>query len=201
MSRPIIAILRGITPEESTPICNALIDAGIDRIEVPMNSPDPLISIKNMVDAFGDAALIGAGTVLTPDVVKQVHATGAKLIVSPNADADVIRTSKSLDMQSFPGVLTPTECFAALAAGADGLKIFPGFLLGIEGLKAIKAVLPPAVPVYMVGGAGPDNFGEYVAAGAAGFGIGSNIYKPGYSVADVAMRARDIVAAYEEATR
>ncbi|MEP2782212.1 MAG: 2-dehydro-3-deoxy-6-phosphogalactonate aldolase [Pseudoruegeria sp.] len=201
MSRPIIAILRGITPEESTPICNALIDAGIDRIEVPMNSPDPLISIKNMVDAFGDAALIGAGTVLTPDVVKQVHATGAKLIVSPNADADVIRTSKSLDMQSFPGVLTPTECFAALAAGADGLKIFPGFLLGIEGLKAIKAVLPPAVPVYMVGGAGPDNFREYVAGGAAGFGIGSNIYKPGYSVADVAMRARDIVAAYEEATR
>ncbi len=199
MSRPIIAILRGITPDEATPICAALIQAGIERIEVPMNSPAPLLSIKRMVDAFGETALIGAGTVLTTEVVQQVHDTGARLIVSPNADADVIRASKALGMQSFPGVLTPTECFAALAAGADGLKIFPGFLLGVEGLKAIKAVLPPEVPVYMVGGAGPDNFDQFIKAGAAGFGIGSNIYKPGYSVADVTARAKDVVAAYDEA--
>lgn len=199
MSRPIIAILRGITPDEATPICAALIQAGIERIEVPMNSPEPLVSIKRMVDAFGETALIGAGTVLTTEVVQQVHDTGARLIVSPNADADVIRASKALGMQSFPGVLTPTECFAALAAGADGLKIFPGFLLGVEGLKAIKAVLPPEVPVYMVGGAGPDNFDQFIKAGAAGFGIGSNIYKPGYSVADVTARAKDVVAAYDEA--
>lgn len=199
MSRPIIAILRGITPDEATPICEALINTGIDRIEVTMNSPEPLVSIKRMVDAFGKTALIGAGTVLTTEVVQQVHDTGARLIVSPNADTDVIRASKALDMQSFPGVLTPTECFAALAAGADGLKIFPGFLLGVDGLKAIKAVLPPDVPVYIVGGAGPENFGQFIAAGAAGFGIGTNIYKPGYSVAEVTARAKDVVAAFDEA--
>ncbi|SLN60654.1 2-dehydro-3-deoxy-6-phosphogalactonate aldolase [Pseudoruegeria aquimaris] len=201
MSRPLIAILRGITPAEASAHCAALIEAGITRIEVPLNSPDPLHSIGLMVQDFGDDALIGAGTVLTPQQVRDVHDTGARLIVSPNADAEVIAESKRLGMESFPGVLTPTECFAALKAGADGLKIFPSFLLGTEGLKAIKAVLPPEVPVFMVGGVGPENFAELIAAGAAGFGIGSSLYKPGRSVQDVAAAAREMVAAYDEAVR
>ena len=197
MSRPLIAILRGIEPTEAAAIAAVLIEAGIDRIEVPLNSPDPFTSIAAMTSAFGQDALIGAGTVLSVDDVAQVHRAGGKLVVSPNCDPDVIRATKSHAMQSFPGVLTPTECFAALAAGADGLKIFPSFLMGIEGLKALRAVLPATTKVYMVGGVGPDNFGDWHSAGANGFGIGSMLYAPGMNEADVAVRARDIVAAYD----
>ncbi|MTI02340.1 2-dehydro-3-deoxy-6-phosphogalactonate aldolase [Roseibium sp. RKSG952] len=199
MSRPIIAILRGLRPHEAIPVGHALINAGIDRIEVPLNSPDPLDSIGAMARELGDKALIGAGTVLTPEQVDAVADVGGKLIVSPNYDADVIHRSVELNLQSWPGVYTPTEAFAALKAGATGLKLFPGVMAGPTGLAALRPVLPARTLVFAVGGAGPDNFGDWIKAGADGFGIGSALYKPGMDVNEIADRAQKIVAAYDEA--
>ena len=197
MSRPLIAILRGIDPDEAVAVAEALVEAGIDRIEVPLNSPSPFLSIERMAGAVGDQALIGAGTVLTQDQVRDVKVAGGALVVSPNCDEDVIRATKAEGMQSFPGVLTPSECFAALKFGADGLKVFPAFQMGRDGLMALRAVLPVECQVFMVGGVGPENFGEWRRAGANGFGLGSSLYKPGDAASDIFVKARDMVAAWD----
>ncbi|MES0863492.1 2-dehydro-3-deoxy-6-phosphogalactonate aldolase [Ruegeria sp. SCPT10] len=199
MSRPIIAILRGLQPTEAEAVGRVIIDAGIDQIEVPLNSPDPLESIGQLASAFGDKALVGAGTVLTVEQAEDVALVGGKLIVSPNYDAEVIARSVALNMQSWPGVFTPTEAFAALKAGASGLKLFPGVMAGTSGLAALRPVLPKGTLVYAVGGAGPENFGAWIAAGADGFGIGSALYKPGMSLSEIADRAQQIVSAYDSA--
>ncbi|WP_299417241.1 2-dehydro-3-deoxy-6-phosphogalactonate aldolase [uncultured Sulfitobacter sp.] len=197
MSRPLIAILRGVTPDEVVPIGAALVEAGITRIEVPLNSPDPLTSISRLVETVGEGVLIGAGTVLSTDQVDSVAGVGGKLIVSPDCNPSVIKATKAAGMQSFPGVMTPTEAFSALRHGADGLKFFPGNLIGPSGLKALRAVLPANVSCYAVGGAAPDNFALWLEAGADGFGIGSGLFQPGFDLAQVTRRAQAIVSAYD----
>jgi 2-dehydro-3-deoxyphosphogalactonate aldolase len=201
MNRNIIAILRGIAPDDAKAIGEVLIETGITTIEIPLNSPRPLESIALLAKAFGSAATIGAGTVLRVQDVREIASAGGRIIVSPSFDAEVVQETKSLNMASWPGVLSPTECFAALKAGADGLKIFPCSVLGPSGVKAIRAVLPPETSVYAVGGAGPANFADWIAAGVNGFGIGTALYQPGHSVAQVRQAAVDIVRAYDSASQ
>lgn len=196
--RNIIAILRGITPPEAEAHAEALIEAGVTVLEVPLNSPDPWDSIERLIARYGKDATIGAGTVLDVDAVRRLADMGARIVVSPNTDAGVIAATRAAGMESWPGVFTPTDCFTALKAGATGLKFFPASLIGPEGLRAMKAVLPP-VPLYAVGGAGPGNFGDWIAAGATGFGIGTAIYRPGQSAEATAQAAKEICRAYDEA--
>jgi 2-dehydro-3-deoxyphosphogalactonate aldolase len=201
MSRNIIAILRGIGPAEAEPVCEALLETGLTTIEIPLNSPQPLHSIGLLARRFGSVATIGAGTVLTAQEVRHVAEAGGKIIVSPSFDAEVVTETKARGLASWPGVLSPSECFAALKAGADGLKIFPCSVVGPPGIKAMRAVLPRDVLVYAVGGAGPANFATWFAAGVNGFGIGTALYEPGHSVAQLRQAARDIVQAYDAALR
>ncbi len=196
--RHIVAILRGIRPDEAVPVCEALVAAGITMIEVPLNSPEPLASIGSAAKLFAGRAEIGAGTVLTPGAADSVADAGGSFVVSPDTNAAVIERTIARGMKSYPGVFTPSDAFAALRAGATGLKFFPAEVLGPKGIKAMKAVLPPEVPLYAVGGANPDNFSEYFAAGCAGFGLGTYIFKPGMTASDVADRARTAVAAYDK---
>ncbi|MEM9700527.1 MAG: 2-dehydro-3-deoxy-6-phosphogalactonate aldolase [Pseudomonadota bacterium] len=199
MTLPLIAILRGITPAEAPALGSALVEAGINTIEVPLNSPDPLESIGLLAAHLGAHAVVGAGTVLDVAQVEAVARVGGQIIVSPNCNADVIRATKSAGLQSWPGIFTPTEAFSSLAAGADGLKLFPGAMVGPEGLAALRAVLPPGTRVFAVGGANEKNFAYWLAASADGFGIGGALYQPGMSVSEVAARARALVRAFQEA--
>ncbi|NMN56483.1 2-dehydro-3-deoxyphosphogalactonate aldolase [Xanthobacter sp. SG618] len=191
---PLVAILRGLKPDEALDIGAALVGAGFTIIEVPLNSPQPLDSIRILADAFGDRALIGAGTVLTPEDVAAVKAAGGQLIVMPHADLAVIRAAKAAGLVCTPGVATPTEAFAARAAGADALKLFPAEGIPPHLVKAWRAVLTD-IPLLPVGGIDTTNMAAYRAAGAEGFGIGSALFKPGKAVEAIAADAHALVAA------
>jgi 2-dehydro-3-deoxyphosphogalactonate aldolase len=193
-SLPLIAILRGLTPAEAEPIGQALVSSGWTLIEVPLNSPQPLDSIAAMVSAFPQA-LIGAGTVLTPNDVRNVYAAGGQLIISPNFNPAVVAEAVRLGLVCLPGVMTASEAFAALDAGAAGLKIFPAEMASPAVVKALRAVLPTDVLVLPVGGITPDNMRAYLDAGANGFGIGSALYKPGMRVEAVIANATKFIAA------
>jgi 2-dehydro-3-deoxyphosphogalactonate aldolase len=192
---PLVAILRGIAPPECEAVGDALWAAGWTLLEVPLNSPDPLQSIATLARRFPDA-IVGAGTVRTEEEVRQVHAAGGRVIVSPHFDARVVRATVALGMLSLPGVMTPSEAFAALDAGATGLKLFPAEMIPAAAVKAMRAVLPPDVPVLPVGGIAPGSMAAYRAAGANGFGIGSALYKPGSDAAAVAQAARAFADAW-----
>ena len=191
----LVAILRGVTPAEAQAIGEAVYDAGIRIIEVPLNSPDPLESIKLLAERFRDGALIGAGTVLERRAVADVRVAGGRLIVSPSTNVEVIAAAASAGMVSCPGYFTPSEAFAALDAGATALKLFPAEGASPAVLKAQRAVLPPDVPVIVVGGISPGNMQPWIDAGAQGFGLGSGLYKPGQSAEETAEKARAYVAA------
>lgn len=197
--RPLIAILRGINPGEAGAVLDGLIGAGIGVIEVPLNSPDPLTTIRAMAGKAADRALVGAGTVLTVADVEAVKAAGGGLIVSPNRDDGVIRATRTAGLFSLPGVFTATEAFGAIAAGANALKFFPAELIGPAGIKAMAAVLPKRIPLLPVGGVAAGNIRDYLNAGAAGFGVGSSLYEPGMSADAITERARALVAAHDAA--
>lgn len=192
---PLVAILRGLTPPEAVPVGHALVATGWTLIEVPLNSPQPLQSIEAMSAAL-PAALVGAGTVLSADQVRDVHAAGGQLVVSPNFDAGVVREALRLDMVCLPGVMTATEAFAALQLGATGLKLFPAEMITPAVVKALRAVLPAPTLLLPVGGITVDNMAAYRAAGASGFGIGSALYTPGMAATTVAENAMKFIAGY-----
>jgi 2-dehydro-3-deoxyphosphogalactonate aldolase len=193
---PLVAILRGIRPDEAEGVGAALVGAGFRLIEVPLNSPEPLRSIEILARRFGAEAVVGAGTVMSAEAAADVIAAGGRLVVMPHSDPEVIRAAKAKGAWCLPGVATPTEAFAALKAGADALKMFPGEAMPPAVVKAWKAVLPAAVRLLPVGGVTPDNMAAYAAAGAAGFGIGSALYKPGMSAAQTGEQAARFAAAW-----
>ncbi|MGA9658794.1 MAG: 2-dehydro-3-deoxy-6-phosphogalactonate aldolase [Asticcacaulis sp.] len=190
---PLVAILRGLRASEALNMGEMLVEAGFRIIEVPLNSPDPFDSIRILAEALGHRAIVGAGTVLSVADVDKLHAVGGQICISPNTNPDVIRRAKALGMISFPAFFTPTEAFQAIDAGADALKLFPAELAGTTGLKAMKAVLPKTMPVFPVGGVTPDNMHDFLEAGAAGFGIGSAVFKPGDSPQIVYKKAKAFV--------
>ena len=194
----IVAILRGVTPEEVAGVGDALYAAGIRIVEVPLNSPEPFRSIAALAARFQGRMVVGAGTVLDVDSVDQVKSAGGQISVSPDCNPEVIARALAQGMVPLPGVFTPTEAFSAVRAGARHLKLFPAEAASPKTVKAWKAVLPREVSVYAVGGVTPANMKEWAAAGCAGFGIGSNIYKPGMSADDVGRAARDFVAAWND---
>jgi 2-dehydro-3-deoxyphosphogalactonate aldolase len=191
---PLVAIIRGVTPGEAEAIGEAIFDAGIRIIEVPMNSPDPLTSIEMLAKRFGEGALVGAGTVLDPADVGRVRDSGGRIVVSPDTDVDVIAAAAGAGLVSSPGYFTPSEAFAAVRAGAHALKLFPAEAASPAVLKAQLAVLPKDVPVLAVGGIKPDNMRPWLDAGATGFGLGGGLYKPGQSPDETAAKARAYVA-------
>jgi 2-dehydro-3-deoxyphosphogalactonate aldolase len=196
---PLVAILRGVTPARIEGVATALFDAGIRAIEVPLNSPDPFASIEKLAKLFGDRCLTGAGTVLDVANVDRVADAGGKLLVTPNTNPAVIAHGVARGMTVMPGFYTPSEGFAANAAGAKYLKLFPASTGGIDHLKAMLAVLPKGLPVYAVGGVGAGNMSEWKKAGAAGFGLGSDLFKPDFTDAEIATRAAKCVAAFKSA--
>jgi 2-dehydro-3-deoxyphosphogalactonate aldolase len=191
---PLIAIIRGVTPDEAEAIGDAIYDGGIRIIEIPLNSPDPLRSIELLASRLGERALVGAGTVLSADQVKQVKDVGGRIIVSPDTNVEVIAAAAEAGLVSSPGYFTPSEAFAAIRAGAHALKLFPAEGASPEVLKAQLAVIPKDVPVLAVGGITPDNMGPWLDAGAAGFGLGSGLYRPGQSSEETLQKARAYVA-------
>ncbi|HBI11772.1 MAG TPA: 2-dehydro-3-deoxy-6-phosphogalactonate aldolase [Franconibacter pulveris] len=198
---PLIAILRGIKPEEAQDHVAAVIDAGFEAVEIPLNSPDWRTSIPAMVNAFGDKALIGAGTVLKPEQVDELAEMGCQLLVTPNIQPEVIRRAVGYGMTVCPGCATATEAFNAIDAGAQSLKIFPSSAFGPDYIKALKAVLPPEIPVFAVGGVTPENLAVWLKAGCVGAGLGSDLYRAGQSVERTAEQAKAFVKAYREAVQ
>lgn len=199
LTRELVAILRGLEPQSALAIADALVEAGFGAIEVPLNSPDPFRSIEAIASAFGDRVLVGAGTVLDRSDVDRLNDAGGRLMVAPNVDASVLARAGEHEMITMPGVFSPTEALAAVAAGASALKFFPASVLGAGGIKAISAVLPAGTVIGAVGGVSELDFETYAANGIRLFGIGSSIFRPGMNAADVAARARKTVAAWDAA--
>lgn len=192
----LIAILRGVTPEEVVEIGTVLVEEGFHAIEVPLNSPRPLSSIERLAASVGGHCPVGAGTVLEPADVARVRSAGGEIIVSPDANTEVIAAAVAAGMRAYPGIVTPTEAFRAVRAGARSLKMFPATVLGISGMRALRAVLPADVELLPVGGVDESNLGDWIAAGAGGAGIGTSVYRPGDSVATVRARARTLARAW-----
>jgi len=197
LRRDLVAILRGIAPDEVEAVAGALVEAGFEAIEVPLNSPEPFASIESLARRFGREVLVGAGTVLDPEDVDRLRDAGGRLMVSPNIDEAVLRQAVALGLVTLPGVFTATEALAALRLGASALKVFPASALGPGGLAAIRAVLPEGTVLGAVGGVSEADFAAYAAAGVRCFGLGSSLYKPGDPAAAVAAKARAVVAAYD----
>ncbi|MFB9265555.1 2-dehydro-3-deoxy-6-phosphogalactonate aldolase [Bradyrhizobium erythrophlei] len=201
MQRPLVAILRGVKPEEAGGIVSALIEAGMTAIEIPLNSPEPFRSIEIAVKRAPANVLVGAGTVLTTADVDRLADVGGRLMVSPNVDVDVLARAHARSMVTMPGVFSPTEALLAARAGASSLKFFPASVLGPAGITAIRAVLPPEVMIAAVGGVSDTNFADYVRTGIVAFGLGSSLYKPGMTAAEVAERAKVTIEAYDKAVQ
>jgi len=199
LEMPLVAILRGLAPAEALDVGAALFEAGFRMLEVPLNRPGAVECIARLARHAPAGVLVGGGTMLTADDVRAVHAAGGRLMVAPNCDVEVIRLAAGMDMFCAPGVATPTEAFRAIAAGAHALKLFPAEMIGMAGLKAMKSVLPPGMPLWPVGGIKPDSMADWLKAGASGFGIGGALYTPGMTPAEVGARARAYVEAWRSA--